>query len=98
MANLDSERGTFQRDFIAYSVRGAAARKAAKSIDINAVLETVRWANDKTFARHYNKLQLEESRRKFTNVVLSKLRDVYSKMLYILLSSLRVNSHVYMSI
>ena len=50
LSNILSEAG-IHKCFRAHSTRSSAAGKAAKSLEINAILKTVGWSREATFAK-----------------------------------------------
>lgn len=71
LTSLLREAGIVQGNFTAHSIRGAAASKAAKTVDINSILKTVGWAKEDTFARFYHRNQVTDHCSRFTQAVLA---------------------------
>lgn len=57
--------------FKGHSTRGAAASKAYLTSDINSVLKTAGWSNERTFAAHYRRPIVSSTARSFCTSVLS---------------------------
>lgn len=65
------QAGIIEKEFTGHSVRGAAASKAAKTIDINSILKTVGWAREDTFARFYHRAEAKDHCHAFSQAILT---------------------------
>lgn len=71
LTNVLRQAGIIQQNFTAHSIRGAAASKAAETVEINTILKTVGWSQEDTFAKFYHRMEAPEHRKAFTQAVLT---------------------------